>query len=149
MATVRACGPDAIDQVIIMGNHWADQFVSTDYDEHSWGQNVRQYSIYAHACWLCFYNNMNEMVGFISGAISAVPHSGIVTSQIHYVYLEEPYLDSDNFMLLHHAFENWARERSAVSIIAPSGYEIPETYQELFDDLGYAPGATVIAKGIV
>lgn len=145
---IERCKPDTINQVISLGNHWADHFSVVDYEEDEWTKSVRQYSIYDHTCWLNWYNNMNQLVGFIAGAIAPVPHSGVITSQIHYVYIKEEFLDSASFLELHGAFEEWARKRRAVSILAPSGYELTDEYQELFNDLGYQSGATVYVKGL-
>lgn len=145
---IRTCDPETIDQIIGLGSDWATQWQIEDYDEESWRQGVRQYSIYNHLCWLNWYDNMENLKGFISGAISAAPHSGVVTAQIHYVYLPESHLESINFQEMHIAFENWARERQAVAIISPSAYPMVEPYAEWFEDMDYQRAAVVNQRGV-
>ncbi len=145
---IKQNGPDTIDTIIQLGSDWATQWSIETYDEESWRQGVRQYSIYNHLCWLNWYDNMEHLQGFISGAISAAPHSGEITAQIHYVYLPESHLEFTNFQQLHSAFESWARERNAQAIISPSAYGMIEPYREWFDDLDYHRAAVVSQRGV-
>jgi hypothetical protein len=145
---IQACSPGDIDLVIALGDDWAETFDILDYDEEHWRQGVRTYSILNQLQWLNWYDHTNQLSGFIAGAVSAAPHSGEITAQIHYVYLKPQHLEMTNFQELHNAFMDWSRATGAVSVLAPSAYTLPETYQEYFVDLGYDHVTTVRSRGV-
>lgn len=149
MAKIETCSVDTIDQVIALGEAWADAFACDDYDEECWSEIVRQYSIYNYCNWQVFRDEFYQVKGFVSGAITSVPHSGSITAQIHYIYLDTEFQTDENFYQLFQAFETWARDRGAVYCLEPTGYSIPNSYQLAFEAQGYEFTTRVYAKDLV
>ena len=146
---IEICGPDNVDEILNLGHVWADEMNVDDYDHESWLKSIRRYSIYDGACCFLLRNNLNQCVGFIVGGADQVPHTGEIVSQIHYMFVCSQWLEHDQLSELHEAFVTWAQRTNAVSIMAPSAYDLPEEYQEFFQESGYQTGTSVMAKGLV
>lgn len=145
---IKNCGLEHIDQVIALGQSWAQELEIEDYQEECWRQAVRNYGIYQHLRLLVLTDTWDTVQGFMAGAVSPAPHSGEVTAQIHYAWIRPEQADFQTFLELHSAFESWAREAGATMILKPSAYEIRGPQEDWFHDLNYREHARISVRKV-
>jgi hypothetical protein len=146
---IKALTPSDLDTVVRLGPYWADQWSVDDFDEEHWREAVRHYSIYVDRCWLNLFNNNNQLVGFIGGIISKIPHNQTIISQIHYWYVKDEFLENYNLVEMHSAFVDWARSLQSRAIMGPGFAKPPEAYAQFFQDQAYEYTDPTPVKGMI
>ena len=145
---IKLGDPGTINDLAWLGSEWAKDFNIEDFDEDSWLELVRGYSIYVDYHAAVMYNNLNQPVGFLLGAIVKVPHNKKMTGQIHYMYVLPKHADHETFYELHSEFVEWAKTFQVTEISAPDFYTIPDEYMNFIKDIGYESGYITYIKGI-
>lgn len=145
---IKLGNPDTVNHLIYLGLEWAKDAAMKDFDEDEWRATVRGYSIYVDHRSLCFYDALNKPAGFLLGAVTKIPHSGVMVGQIHYVYLKPEHCTYENFYQLHEEFRNWAESFGVKQLTAPDFYQLPDEYDEFFIDLGFEESTYQKIKGL-
>lgn len=145
---IKQCDISDINQIIELGESWAEQYQHSGYDQTAWHNLVRSYCIHDNCIWLNFYNEENKIKGFMAGSASIVPGQNCVNTQIQLIFLAEGYQDHENLYELHRNFQDWSKKYNCVSIMAPLMFYQPEYVDNFFQELGYTQGPVLMYKGI-
>lgn len=139
---------DHFNDLLPLGNRWADEFEIENYVEDAWLEMTRHYIIHVDQAVLVFCDNLNRVKGFVFGVVHRIPHSTEMVAQIHYIYLTPEHCTHDNLYELHQGFVDWARTFNVVDITAPDFYRLPDQYIKFFDEVGYQQEYTILHKGL-